>query len=78
MIKKLFGDGNGGLCVRRICGAIGFISCVICLFLPRRSIADCREILYVSAAFMGLTSVDKFTGLFSRSENAIDTKDDTQ
>ena len=60
LLSALFGVGKDlKFCIRRICGTIGFLTCLVLLFIPDVHIADFRDVLYVSAALLGLTAFDK-------------------
>lgn len=63
MITSLFcEDGDKKkLCVRRFAGIVGFLVCVIALFVPSIN-NDCfTPLLYASTGLLGLTTADKFT-----------------
>lgn len=59
---EIFGESNNpnDICVRRLFGAIGFLSCIVALFIPGVQANMFDPLLYVSAGLIGLTTVDKF------------------
>ncbi len=59
---EIFGesDNPNDICVRRLFGAIGFIACIVALFIPGIQLAAFEPFLYVSAGLLGLTTIDKF------------------
>lgn len=59
---QLFGESDNpqDLCVRRVFGAIGFICCLVALFIPGIETSVFEPVLYVSTCLLGLTTIDKF------------------
>jgi hypothetical protein len=62
LIRSLFcEDGDcDKLCVRRVLGVAGFVSCIYAMFHPGIDSQQFSSLLYVSAALLGMTTFDKF------------------
>ena len=62
ILQSLFGEDKNckKLCVRRVAGMLGFIACIVALFIPSINADQYVHFLYISAALLGLTTIDKF------------------
>jgi hypothetical protein len=46
--------------IRKILGAFGFLCCIFAMFHPDIPTEEFYHLLYVSAALIGTTTIDKF------------------
>jgi hypothetical protein len=62
--KALFYDGSPEPkpCIRRILGTMGFMASVFATFHPAIPSEEFYNLLFMSAALLGATTIDKFAG----------------